>query len=157
MNANQIAAEEEHIRSFIKANPDWRKRVSHETRRIHYDYESDILFLRFGKPHFVVMTYMNHDDDEFEWGFEYSNLEIAAIQVMPFRKCYVPRYPKLQAAYDAMCRDWGACDWFINLLPQAETKGASSAAALADVLLECARDPVVAISTPPSYQVRGRL
>ena len=157
MNADQIAAEKEHVASFIKANPNWRKRVSHETRRIHYDYESDILFLRFGKPHFVIMTYMDDDDDEFEWGFEEESLQIAAIHVMPFRKYYAPRYPKLQAAYNAVCRDWGEGDWFINLLPQAETKGASSAAAFADALLECARDPVAAIAPPPPYQVRGRL
>ena len=142
MNANQIAAEEEHVASFIKANTNWRKRVSHEARYLHYDYESDIFFLRFGNPYFVIMTYMDHDDDEFEWGFEESNLQIAAIQIMPLRKSYALRYPKLQAAYDAMCRDWGEGDWFIHLLPQARTKGASSAAAFADALLECARDPV---------------
>ena len=106
MNANQIAAENEHVARFIKANPNWRKRVSYEARYIHYDYESDILFVRFGNPSFVIMTYMDHDDDEFQWGFEESNLQIVAIEVMPFRKRYASRYPKLQAAYDAMRRDW---------------------------------------------------
>ena len=142
MNVNQIEYEKEHTASFIKANPDWRKRVSHESRYIHYDYESDILLLRFGNPSLVVMTYMDHDDDEFEWGYEDSNLQIVAIQIMPFRKGYAPRYPKLQAAYNAVCRDWGAGDWFIDLLPQAKAQGASSAAAFADTLLESARDPV---------------
>ena len=142
MNANQIAAEKEHVASFIKANPNWRKRVSREARYIHYDYESDILFLRFGKPTFMVMTYMDHDDDEFEWGFEDDTLQIVAIHVMPFRKRYAPRYPRLEAAYDAMCHDWGAGDWKINLPSQAETATPSTAAAFADILLESARDPV---------------
>lgn len=149
MNANQGEAEKEHIRSFIKANPDWRKRVSHEARYIHCDYESDILFLRFGNPNFVVMTYMDHDDDEFEWGFEDDTLQIVAIHLMPFLKRFAPRYPKLQAAYDAMRRYWGAGDWKINLLPRCKTKGVSSADAFADELPECARDPVPAISPPP--------
>ena len=149
MNANQVETEKEHIASFIKANPDWRKRVSHETRYIHYDYESDILFLRFGNPNFVVMTYMDHDDDEFEWGFEDDTLQIVAIHVMPFRKRFALRYPKLEAAYDAMRRDWGAGDWKINLLPRCKTKGVSSADAFADALMECARDPVPAVSPPP--------
>ena len=144
MNENQIESEKEHIASFIRANPDWRERLRNETRYVHYDYESDILFLRFGNPNFVVMTYMDHDDDEFEWGFEDDTLQIVAIHVMPFRKRFAPRYPNLQAAYDAVCRDWGASDWKIRLLPQAKTKGASSAAALADALMECARDPVPA-------------
>ena len=142
MNEKQVAAEKEHIASFIKANPDWRKRVSHETRRIHYDYESDILYVKFGSPSFVIMTYMDHDDDEFEWGYEDGTSQIAAIHIMPFRKRYAPRYPKLQAAYDAMCRDWGAGDWFIDLPPQSETGKPNAATSFADALVECARDPV---------------
>ena len=142
MNVSQIEYEKEHIAKFIKANPGWRERLRHEPRRLFYDYESNIIYLRFGNPSVVIMTYMDYDDDEFEWGFEEESLQIAAIHIMPFRRYYLSRYPKLQAAYDAMCRDWGACDWFINLLPQAKTKGASSAAAFADALLECARDPV---------------
>ena len=157
MNAKQIAAEKEHIRSFIEANSDWRKQVSQEARYIHYDYESDILFLRFGKPIFVIMTYMDHDDDEFEWGFEDETLQIVAVQIMPLRKRYATRYPTLQAAYNAMCRDWGECDWHINLLPQAKTKGASSAAVFADALLDCARDPDTAASPSPPHKARGRL
>ena len=149
MNENQIESEKEHIASFIRANPDWRERLHNETRYVHYDYESDILFLRFGNPNFVVMTYMDHDDDEFEWGFEDDTLQIVAIHVMPFRKRFAPRYPKLQAAYDGMRRDWGAGDWKINLLPRCKTKGVSSADAFADALLECARDPVPAVSSPP--------
>lgn len=149
MNINDIASHEDFVHHFCKANPGWRGRLCKENRRIHYDYESDILYVRFGNPGFVFMTYMDHDDDEFEWGVEDGSLHIVAIHVMPFRKRYAPRYPKLQTAYEAMCRDWGEGDWFISLLPQAKTKGASSAAAFADALLECARDPVAAIAPLP--------
>lgn len=142
MNVSQIEYEKEHVANFIKANPGWRERLRHEPRRLFYDYESNIIYLRFGNPSVVIMTYMDDDDDEFEWGFEEESLQIAAIHIMPFRRYYASRYPKLQAAYDAMCRDWGEGDWKIRLLPQAKTKGASSAAALADALMECARDPV---------------
>ncbi len=149
MNASQIEYEKEYVAKFIKANPGWRERLRHESRRLFYDYESNIIYLKFGNPSVVIMTYMDDDDDEFEWGFEEESLQIAAIHIMPFRQYYAPRYPKLQAAYDAMCRDWGEGDWFIHLLPQAKTKGASSAAALADALMECARDPVPAVSPSP--------
>ena len=142
MNANQVAIEKEHVTSFIKANANWRKQVSHEARHIHYDYESDILFLRFGNPYFVVMTYLDHDDREFEWGYEDETLEIVAIHIMPFRHYYAPRYPRLQAAYDAMCRDWGAGDWFIDLPPQSQADKPTAATRFADLLLVCARDPV---------------
>ena len=142
MNMKQFEYEAARIVGFIKANPDWRKQDRNETRYIHYDYESDIPFLRFGNPNFVVMTYMDHDDDEFDLGFEDDSLRMVAIHVMPFRKSYGLRYPKQQAAYDGLCRDWGAGDWKIHLPPQARTKGASSAAAFADALLGSARDPV---------------
>ena len=142
MNASQIEYEKEQIAKFIRVNGGWRERLRHEPRCLFYDYESNIIYLRFGNPSVVIMTYMDNDDDEFEWGFEEESLQIAAIHIMPFRKYYAPRYPKLQAAYDAMCRDWGAGDWKIRLLPQAKTTGGSSAAAFADALLECARDPV---------------
>jgi len=142
MNVNEIASEEELNQCFIKVNPDWRNRLRREPRRIHYDYESDILQLKFGSPGFIILHWLDSDDDEFHWVVEDESLYIVGVEIFYFRQDYAPRYPKLQAAYDAMCRDWGACDWFINLLPQAKTKGASSAAALADVLLESARDPV---------------
>jgi len=142
MNVNEIASEEELNQCFIKVNPDWRNRLRKEPRRIHYDYESDILQLKFGSPGFIILHWLDSDDDEFHWVVEDESLYIVGVEIFYFRQDYAPRYPKLQAAYDAMCRDWGACDWFINLLPQAKTKGASSAAALADVLLESARDPV---------------
>ena len=142
MNAQELMTDEEFDNCFIKANPDWRKRLSHESRYVHYDYESNILFLRFGSPEFVVMTYMDHDDAEFEWGYEYETLEIVAIQIMPFRRYYAPRYPKLQAAYEALCRECGVGDWFIDLPPQSETEAPTAATEFADALLECARDPV---------------
>jgi hypothetical protein len=142
MNLNEVAAEEELNESFIKANPDWKTRLQKETRYIHYDYESNIIHLKFGSPGFTIMHWLHTDDDEFQWIVEDETLHIVGVEIMPFRQYYAPRYPKLQAAYDALCRDWGAGDWMINLLPKSETRGDSSAAAFADVLLECARDPV---------------
>ena len=142
MNVSQVNYEKEHIANFIKANLNWRSRLRVESRYLHYDYESDIFFMRFGNPSFVIMTYMDHDDDEFEWGYEEGNLHIVAIHLMPFRKGYVPRYPKLQAAYNAVCRDWGEGDWHIHLPPQADSLEATAASTFADTLLECARDPV---------------
>ena len=139
---NDIATHEEFVLHFMKANPDWRDRLRREARYLHYDYESDIFFLRFGNPGFVFMTYMDHDDAEFEWGVEDDTLYIVAIHLMPFRKGYVARYPRVQAAFEAMCRDWGAGDWMINLPPQAQTKTPTAATLLADTLLDCARDPV---------------
>ena len=142
MNANRIEYEKEHIASFIKANPGWRERLLHEPRRLFYDYESNIIYLRFGNPGVVIMTYMDDDDDEFEWGYEEESLQIVAIHIMPFRQYYAPRYPNLQAAYDAMCRDWGEGDWFIDLPPQSQIDKPTAATRFADILLECARDPV---------------
>lgn len=143
MNVNQVENDEEHITSFINANHGWRERLRFEPRLLFYDYESNILYLRFGNPSVVIMTYTDEDDDEFEWGYEEETLRIAAIHIMPFRQYYAPRYPRLQAAYEAMCRDWGAGDWKIDLPPQAASKETNSATAFADALLECARDPVV--------------
>ena len=140
MNVNQIEVEAEFVASFIKANPDWRGRLYNEPRRIHYDYESDILYLRFGNPGFVFMTYMDHDDAEFEWGVEDGSLHIVAFHIMPFRQDYAPRYPKLQAAYESLCRESGVGDWFIDLPPQSQADRNSVAAAFADTLLESARD-----------------
>ncbi len=142
MSPHETFTDEEFDRCLLKANTDWRKRLCKESRRIHYDYESDILHLKFGTSGFTILHWLDTDEDGFEWVVEYDSLHIVGVEVMPFRKRYAPRYPDLQAAYDAMCRDWGEGDWFINLLPQAKTKGASSAAAFADTLLECARDPV---------------
>jgi hypothetical protein len=142
MNAQETMTDEEFDASFIKANPDWRKRLNNEPKCLFYDYESNIIYLRFGNPDFVVMTYMDHDDAEFEWGYEYETLQIVAIHIMPFRRFYAPRYPKLQAAYEALCRDCGEGDWKIEIPPQADSVEATTAAALADALLECARDPV---------------
>ena len=139
MNVNDIQTEEEFIACFVKANPDWRDRLHKETRRIHYDYDSDILYLKFGNPGFVFMTYMDHDDTEFEWGVEDGSLHIVAFHIMPFRKGFAPRYPKLQVAYDALFRESGVGDWFIDLPPQSQANGKRAAAVFADLLLESAR------------------
>ena len=140
----QTLTDEEFDQYLLKANADWKTRFSRESRRIHYDYESDIIQLKFGNPGFIILHCLDNDPDGFEWVVEDDSLHIVGVEIFYFRWRYVPRYPKLQAAYDAMCRDWGEGDWFIHLLPQARTKGASSAAAFADALLECARDPVAA-------------
>lgn len=149
MNVNEIASEEESNQCFIKANPDWRNRLRKEPRRIHYDYESDILQLKFRSPGFIILHWLDSDDDEFHWVVEDESLCIVGVEIFYFRQDYAPRYPKLRAAYDAMCRDWGTGDWHIHLLPQSWTQGGSSAAAFADALLECARDPVAAIAPSP--------
>ena len=148
MNVDQAEFEKEHIASFIKVNHDWRKRLRQEPRRLFYDYESNIIYLKFGNPDFVVMTYLDQDDREFEWGYEDESLEIVAVHIMPFRKYYAPRYPKLQAAYEALCRERGEGDWFIDLPPQSQPDQPTAATLFADILLECARDPVAAISPP---------
>lgn len=149
MNVNEIATEEELNQCFINANPYWRTQLRKEPRRIHYDYESDILQLKFGSPGFIILHWLDTDDDEFHWVVEDENLHIVGVEIFHFRKRFAPRYPELQAAYDAMRRDWGAGDWKINLLPRFKTKGVSSADAFADALLECARDPVHTVSPPP--------
>ena len=46
------------------------------------------------------MHWLDTDDDGFEWIVEYDSLLIVGVEIMPFRKYYAPRYPKLQAAYD---------------------------------------------------------
>ncbi len=142
MILSQVNYEKKHIANFINANLDWKSRLRLESRYVHYDYASDILFMRFGKPSFVIMTYMDHDDDEFEWGYDEGNLHIVAIHLMPFRNAYVPRYPKLRDAYASMCRDWGEGDWNINIPSHAETATPTTASTFADTLLECARDPI---------------
>lgn len=144
MNSQEIMTDEEFDAGFTKANQDWQKRLHNQPKRLFYDYESNIIYLRFGNPDFVVMTYMDHDDAEFEWGYEYETLEIVAIHIMPFRRYYASRYPKLQAAYEALCRESGEGDWFIDLPPQSETESPTAATEFADALLECARDPVPA-------------
>ena len=146
MKETEMLTDEEFDNCLLRANKDWRLRLSKEPRYIHYDYESNILHLRFGRPGFTILHWLDTDDDGFEWIVEYDSLYIVGVEIMPFRQSYAPRYPKLQAAYDAMCHDWGEGDWKIHLMPQAKTKDASSASAFADALLECARDPVPAIS-----------
>ena len=142
MNAKQAKIEEELNTCFIKANPDWRDRLRDETRHLHYDYESDILYLKFGSPGSVYMTWLDSDDEELEWVVDEETLHIVGIHIMSYRQFYAPRYPKLRTLYGAMCRDWGEGDWCIHLLPQDRTKRASSAAAFADALMECARGPI---------------
>ena len=134
---------------LLKANADWKNRLCKETRRIHYDYESDIIQLKFGNPGFIILHCLDNDPNGFEWVVEDDSLHIVGVEIFYFRRKYAPCYPKLQAAYNAMCRDWGEGDWHIRLLPRCKTKGGSSAAALADALMECARDPVPAVSPPP--------
>ncbi len=142
MDVADIETHPEFVHHFCQANPDWKDRLRNETRRIHYDYDSDILSLKFGNPGFVFMTYMDSDDSEFEWGVEDGSLHIAAIHIMPFRKEFAPRHPKLQAAYNALCRESGEGDWDIHLPPQSVADGRSPAASFADALVESAKDPV---------------
>ena len=149
MTSQEIMTDQEFDAGFIKANQDWRKRLRNQPKRLFYDYESNIIYLRFGNPDFVVMTNMDHDDAEFEWGYEHETLEIVAVHIMPFRQHYAPRYPKLQVAYDALCHECGTGDWFIDLPPQSDTGSPTAATAFADTLLECAHDPVAAVSPPP--------
>lgn len=137
----QTLTDKEFDQYLLKVNADWKNRLCQESRRIHYDYESDILQLKFGSPGFIILHCLDSDPEGFEWVVEDDTLHIVGVEIFYFRKDYAPRCPKLQAAYDAMCRDWGEGDWHIHLLPQSRTKGVSSAAALADALLECARDP----------------
>ena len=130
MISHETLTDEEFDRCLLKANTDWRKRLYKESRRIHYDYESDILHLKFSRPGVTILHWLDGDDEEFEWVVEDDNLHIVGVEIFYFRKRYAPRYPKLQAAYDAMCRDWGSGDWDINLPPQAAAGGRSSAAGL---------------------------
>ena len=142
MRVDETLADEKFDNCLLKANTDWRNRLRKETVCIHYDYESDILQLKFGSPGLIILHQMDGDDEEFEWVVEDESLHIVGLEIFYFRQDYAPRYPKLQVVYDAMCRDWGAGDWHINLLPQCEAKEGSLATAFADELLECARDPV---------------
>lgn len=146
MNTDTLT-DAEFDRCFFEANIDWRNRLCHESRRIHYDYDSDIIQLRFGRPGFSILNEPYDDDGDFSWVVEYECLNVVGVEIFNFRHNYAPRYPKLQAAYDAMCRDWGEGDWHIHILPQAETKAATAASTFADTLLECARDPVP-VSSP---------
>ena len=143
-----MLTDEEFDQYLLKANADWKKRLCKEPRRIHYDYESDILQLKFGNPGFIILHCLDNDPDGFEWVVEDDSLHIVGVEIFYFRQDYAPRYPKLQAAYDAMCRDWDEGDWHIHL-PSSSEGCESSAAAFADALLECARDPVPAISPSP--------
>lgn len=149
MISHETLTDEEFDRCLLKANTDWRKRLYKESRILHYDYESDILHLKFGSPGLTILHWLDTDEAGFEWVVEYDSLHIVGVEIMPFRKRYAPRYPNLQAAYDEMCREWGAGDWHINLSPQSETETPNTAAAFADALIECARDPVAAVSPPP--------
>ena len=142
MNLNEIATEDELNECFIKANTDWKTRLRKEPRYIHYDYKSNIIHLKFGRSGFTIHHWLDTDDDEFQWIVEDETLHIVGVEIMPFRQYYAPRYPKLKAAYDVMCREWGAGDWMINLLPQCETTEPTPVTDFADALLECARDPV---------------
>ncbi len=134
--------DEEFDQCLLKANAAWKNRLSKETRRIHYDHESDIIQLKFGNPGFIILHCLNNDPDGFEWVVEDDSLHIVGIEIFYFRGKYVPRHPKLQAAYDAMCRDWGEGDWHIHLPPQADSIEGTAGSTFADTLLDCARDPV---------------
>ena len=140
----QNLTDEEFDRHLFKANADWKDRIRQEPGRILYDYESDILQLKFGKPGFTILHCLDGDPDGFEWVVEDDSLEIVGVEIFYFRQDYAPRYPKLQAAYDALCQDCGIGDWSIDLPPQSETGNPTAATAFADALLKCARDPVLA-------------
>ena len=144
MIESQFLTDEEFDQCLLDANKDWKIRISREPRRIHYDYESDILQLKFGKPGFAILHCLDGDPDGFEWVVEDESLHIVGVEIFYFRKDYAPRYPELQAAYEALCRDCGEGDWFIDLPPQSETESPTTATEFADALLECARDPVPA-------------
>ena len=142
MIETQTLTDEEFDRYFLKANADWKNRILEDPRRIHYDYESDIIQLKFGKPGFIILHCLANDPDGFEWVVEDDSLHIVGVEIMYFRQNYAPRYPELQTAYASMCREWGAGDWHIHLPSQNAIKEVTTATAFADALLECARDPV---------------
>lgn len=144
MTPHETLTDDEFDRCLLKANTNWRTRLCRESRRLHYDYESDILHLKFGRPGLTILHWLDTDEEGFEWVVEYDTLHIVGVEIMPFRKRYAPRYLKLQAAYEALCRDCGEGDWFIDLPPQSETESPTTATEFADALLECARDPVPA-------------
>lgn len=143
MIESQFLTDEEFDRCFLDVNADWRIRLRQEPSRLLYDYESDILQLKFGSPSFIILHHLDNEPDGFEWVVEDDSLHIVGVEIFYFRKKYAPRYPKLQAAYDALCRESGTGDWFIDLPPQSETNTPTAATAFADTLLECARDPVL--------------
>ncbi len=142
MNKSNALADEEFAECFFKANTDWRDRLGNESRCIHYDYDSDILQLKFGTPVFIILHKMDADDEEFEWVVEDDSLQIVGVEIFDFRQDYAPRYPSLQAAYEFLCTDQGVGDWHILLPSHKQAKDTSSATVFADTLLECARDPV---------------
>ena len=144
MTPHETLTDDEFDRCLLKANTNWRNRLYKESRRLHYDYESDILHLKFGRPGLTILHWLDTDEGGFEWVVEYDTLHIVGVEIMPFRQRYAPRYPELQAAYDALCQDCGAGDWFIDLPSQSETGKPTAATVFADTLLECARDPVLA-------------
>ena len=145
----QALTDEEFDQYLLKANADWKDRLCRESRRIHYDYESDIIQLKFGNPGFIILHCLDNDPDGFEWVVEDDSLYIVGVEIFYFRRKYAPRYPKLQAAYEALCRDCGEGDWFIDLPSQSQADKATAATRFADILLECARDPV----TVPSPEI----
>ena len=142
MNVKDPLTDIEFDNCLLKANTDWRKRLRKESRCVHYDYESDILQLKFGTPGLIILHRLDSDDEEFEWVLEDESLRIVGVEIFYFREDYAPRYPKLLAAYGALCQERGTSDWHINLPPQADTKEPIAATAFADTLLDCARDPV---------------
>ena len=75
---------------FFEANFDWRNRLCHETRRIHYDYDSDIIQLKFGKPGFSILNEPYDDDGDFSWVVEYECLNIVGVEIFNFRHYYAP-------------------------------------------------------------------
>lgn len=149
MSSSEIATEDALNQCFIGVNQDWRARLIQEPQRIHYDYESDILQLKFGVPGFIILHWLDTDDDGFHWVVEEENLQIVGVEIFYFRHYYAPRYPKLQAAYEALCRDCGEGDWFIDLPSQSQADKPTAATRFADILLECARDP----ATVPSPEI----
>ncbi len=138
----QTLTDEEFDQYLLKANADWKNRLFKEARRIHYDYESDIIQLKFGNPGFIILHCLDNDPDGFEWVIEDESLHIVGVEIFYFRQDYAPCYPKLQAAYDALCRESGIGDWFIDLPSQSQTGKATAATEFADALVECARNPV---------------
>ncbi len=138
----QNLSDEEFDEHLLKANAYWKDRIRQEPGRILYDYESDILQLKFGKPGLTILHCLDNDPDGFEWVVEDDTLRIVGVEIFYFRQDYAPRYLRLQAAYEALCRDRGEGDWFIDLPPQPENGKPTTASAFADALLDCAPDPV---------------
>ena len=60
MKETEMLTDEEFDNCLLKVNKDWRIRLSKDPRYIHYDYESNILHLRFGRPRLYHFALAGH-------------------------------------------------------------------------------------------------